>query len=182
MRCFLLIVVIALFVSCKPASAGPSKKVVNEIKLQNSDWTESFIKSKLVLKLNDDQLQSLESETETFKAKYNEFKRLKNEIDTKISVSEELLGTILKNVKKNIYRNIERYSDTEERLLIMYNFINDPSNPKSIYNYNNTNLVEIIRDLKEFQRLHIIVRRRLQDILKVATDDYSFILKSLKRK
>lgn len=133
------------------------------------------IKSKLVLKLKDDNLALLQSKTDILKLIIKDFELLITNIDLKIKDAEMRLSKIINNVKKNIDKFIKTNSDTDERLLAAYNKLNDDI-PKII----NTNILLLIKELREYQQEHKINRKRLQSLLKTAFDEYSSFIRSFR--
>jgi hypothetical protein len=141
------------------------------------------IKSKLVLKLKDNDLTKLQSETDKLKLIIKDFELLITSIDLKIKDAEFRLSKIVKNTKKNINIFIKKYSDTDERLFAVYNELNstDPSKNYAIPNYINNKILSFIKELRQYQQEHRINRKRLQEILKTAFDYYGSILRSFRK-
>lgn len=140
------------------------------------------IKSKLVLKLKDDNLALLQSETDKLKLIIKDFELLITNIDLKIKDAEMRLSKIVNNTKKNIDIFINKYSDSDERLLAAYNELNntDPSKHQSIPNFINKKIIAFIKELRQYQQEHRISRNRLQSSLKSAFDHYSSFIKSFR--
>jgi hypothetical protein len=136
------------------------------------------IKSKLVLKLKDDDLALLQSETDKLKLIIKNFELLITKIDLKIKDAEMRLSKIVNNTKKNIDIFIKTYSDSDERLLAAYNELNNTD--QSIPNFINKKIIAFIKELRQYQQEHRISRNRLQSSLKSAFDHYSSFLKSFR--
>lgn len=140
------------------------------------------IKSKLVLKLKDDDLALLQSERDKLRLIIKDFELLITNIDLKIKDAELRLSKIKNNVKKNIDKFIKTYSDTDERLLAAYNELNttDPSKHYSLPYFINNKILSLIKELRQYQQEHKINRKRLQSLLTSAFDQYSSVLRSFK--
>jgi hypothetical protein len=140
------------------------------------------IKSKLVLRLKDEDLTSLQSETNKLKLIIKDFELLITTIDLKIKDAESRLSKIVNNVKKNIDNFIKTYSDSDERLFAAYNELNstDPSKYQSIPNFINNKILSLIKELRQYQQEHRTNRKRLQSLLQSAFDNYGSFLRSFR--
>ena len=140
------------------------------------------MKRKLILKLKDEDLTFLESETNKLKLVIKEFELLITNIDLKIKDAEFRLSKFVNNVKKNINIFIQKYSDSDERLFAAYNELNntDPSKHQSIPNFINNKILSLIKELRQFQQEHRTNRKRLQSSLKDILDQYSSLLRSFR--
>jgi hypothetical protein len=133
------------------------------------------IKAKLLLKLKDDDLALLESETSKLRLIIKDFKLLITDIDLKINDTEKIVEQITKNRIKDINNFIKEHSNTDERLLSAYNKLNN-----DIPNLINLQILVLIKELKEYQQKHRTNRKRLQDTLNSAFNEYSFFLRSFR--
>jgi len=162
----------------------PEIKKLKELQLSILEYNKTLketikefiqIKSKVILKLEDENLNYLQSETNKLKLIINDLKLLITNIDLKIQDAEIRLSKLVNNVKKNINKFIETYSDTDERLLAAYNKLNNDI-PKLI----NIKILSLIKELREYQQEHRTNRKRLQSLLKSALDQYGLLLNSFK--